>query len=591
MATAAVVTSAPATVVEGLYGNASPVHGLDATLLASRISAGSFVLVEFYAEWCGHCQHLAKTYEAFAKLAAEELPELEVAAVNCPTNEHACSDHDVHRYPTIVLFPSAIKWQPKRQKKREKKERGEPEEDEVTALMSWVKHSATAHYNASREEEHQLTTPLSYAAAHASDDAPAVAPLVHSFPHGRRRHLPVPALDLLAAAKYGLYHELAAQLPTNGARNGQDNGYGAESAVADSSLPNVAEAERFSALQDWIDVLARTLPQHADGGGASAAMRELSSRLRALRSKQGAWLPRRSAWEQMLNHLGIDQWTGEWEHCVSNNGVSATGAAAGEHENEHESKHESEHERDHERRFASRGGSRGYPCGLWLLFHTAIAHSPGVLAVDTLSTIVRYVSTFFGCEECAAHFDQLAANLGDDMRMEGGVNRGVGGAADGGGSGGGGGGGSGNSGEMRVFRQLSRQPGDQSARQKASLWLWAAHNSVNTRLSIEQGEESEFAKLQWPSREECERCVAGVELVPRRRRAYVLEYLRSAYCLEPGFECWESRDAAGGQGGRSPRIVLFVVLGFGGLLVALALGGSCEKALMSSRRRRKSALD
>jgi len=45
----------------------------------------------FYAEWCGHCQQYAKTYEKVAAALRSDVPGLLVAAINCPSHEKDCS--------------------------------------------------------------------------------------------------------------------------------------------------------------------------------------------------------------------------------------------------------------------------------------------------------------------------------------------------------------------------------------------------------------------------------------------------------------------------------------------------------------------
>ena len=82
--------------------------------------------------------------------------------------------------------------------------------------------------------------------------------------------------------------------------------------------------------------------------------------------------------------------------------------------------------------------ARGYPCGLWLLFHTLVAHSVDASAVATLRAIRGYVQHFFGCNACARHF----AGMASDEALEG----------------------------------IDRTDA-------AALWLWRAHNAVNMRLN------------------------------------------------------------------------------------------------------------
>lgn len=50
------------------------------------------MLVNFYAHWCGHCQHFAPVY----KNLAAEFPGVRFTAVSCTPNSLLCSQQSVH---------------------------------------------------------------------------------------------------------------------------------------------------------------------------------------------------------------------------------------------------------------------------------------------------------------------------------------------------------------------------------------------------------------------------------------------------------------------------------------------------------------
>ena len=103
---------------DGLYNAASNVVSLTADKANAALpqlpdkSSDGFVLVEFYMEWCGHCQHFAPTYEELANRALLALPSVKVAAINCANhkNDDGCNANHIKSFPTIVLFggPSHI---------------------------------------------------------------------------------------------------------------------------------------------------------------------------------------------------------------------------------------------------------------------------------------------------------------------------------------------------------------------------------------------------------------------------------------------------------------------------------------------------
>ncbi|EHB02128.1 Sulfhydryl oxidase 1 [Heterocephalus glaber] len=112
---------------------------------------------------------------------------------------------------------------------------------------------------------------------------------------------------------------------------------------------------------------------------------------------------------------------------------------------------------------------RGFPCSLWVLFHFLTVQASQQSAdhsqdpangQEGLQAIPNYVQFFFGCRDCANHFEQMAA---------GSMNR-------------------------------VRSPND------AVLWLWTSHNRVNARLAGAPSEDPQFPKIQWPPHELCSAC-------------------------------------------------------------------------------------
>lgn len=67
-----------------------------------------FVLLEFYAEWCGYCREFASLYDEFGKYVRTR-PELQqrlvVGKVNAPNEARIQRRYKVSSYPTVVLVP------------------------------------------------------------------------------------------------------------------------------------------------------------------------------------------------------------------------------------------------------------------------------------------------------------------------------------------------------------------------------------------------------------------------------------------------------------------------------------------------------
>jgi protein disulfide-isomerase A1 len=70
-----------------------------------ELAAQEFMLVEFYAPWCGHCKKLQPHYaEAAATLHDEGVTNVRLAKVDCTTVRDVCDKNGVQGYPTVKWF-------------------------------------------------------------------------------------------------------------------------------------------------------------------------------------------------------------------------------------------------------------------------------------------------------------------------------------------------------------------------------------------------------------------------------------------------------------------------------------------------------
>ena len=357
---------------EGLYAAASSSVTSLTTLDAVPIGIGAdrpFMLVEFYSSWCGHCQRFAPIYESIALETKQKIPRLVVAAVNCVDHEDICSAHSVRSYPTLKLYPGEVSHNGAM---------------DAASVIAFVREHATAEQLEARPQQLPNTaggggvaransSALQHvrwpgmqeagnelAAAAKAYGIPDVTADDRMRPPLRPRPMPRPApmADVLQAARYSLFHDIASAL---------------------SSAPAQAYArKRLGALRAWLHALHHALPQSQDGGAMAVGAGELLAGLHARTD-----LPSNQEWMEMLNHAGFPEGTAGsgWVGCNS-----------------------------------SRPELHAYPCSLWLLFHTLVTHSTEPEALPTLHAIVGYVTNFFGCSECAGHFAVLAARLEGDLR-------------------------------------------------------------------------------------------------------------------------------------------------------------------------------
>ncbi|XP_051836304.1 sulfhydryl oxidase 2 isoform X2 [Antechinus flavipes] len=145
----------------------------------------------------------------------------------------------------------------------------------------------------------------------------------------------------------------------------------------------------------------------------------------------------------------------------------------------------------------SRPELRGYTCSLWKLFHTltvqAVVH-PRALANTgfednpqvVLKIMREYLGTFFGCRECAQHFEEMAKESMDSVKTL----------------------------------------------DEAVLWLWKTHNIVNNRLAGQPSEDLKFPKVQWPTQDLCPDCHEEIKGLDSWNEVQVLTFLKHHYGIK-----------------------------------------------------------
>jgi thioredoxin 1 len=72
------------------------------------IHAGTPVLVDFYADWCGPCQSMQPVIE---KLASEWAGKVKVIKINIDRNQAVAAQFNVRSIPTFILFKEGnVAW-------------------------------------------------------------------------------------------------------------------------------------------------------------------------------------------------------------------------------------------------------------------------------------------------------------------------------------------------------------------------------------------------------------------------------------------------------------------------------------------------
>ncbi|XP_057770179.1 protein disulfide-isomerase-like [Salvia miltiorrhiza] len=79
---------------------------LDSSNFSDVVSKHDFIVVEFYAPWCGHCKSLAPEYEKAASILSSHEPPIVLAKVdaNEEANKELATEYKIQGFPTIKIL-------------------------------------------------------------------------------------------------------------------------------------------------------------------------------------------------------------------------------------------------------------------------------------------------------------------------------------------------------------------------------------------------------------------------------------------------------------------------------------------------------
>ena len=70
----------------------------------TTVLGNDFVIVDFWAPWCGPCRAFAPTFEA----AAEKYPDIVFAKVNTEVEQDVAASFQIRSIPTLMIFREKV---------------------------------------------------------------------------------------------------------------------------------------------------------------------------------------------------------------------------------------------------------------------------------------------------------------------------------------------------------------------------------------------------------------------------------------------------------------------------------------------------
>eukprot|EP00123_Amoebidium_parasiticum_P003523 comp14826_c0_seq1/m.11294 comp14826_c0_seq1/g.11294 ORF comp14826_c0_seq1/g.11294 comp14826_c0_seq1/m.11294 type:complete len:590 (-) comp14826_c0_seq1:504-2273(-) len=485
----------------GLYNGTDGVTVLGPDNHLNVYASGKTWLVEFYAAWCGHCQHFAPEYKAFAASVTGWKENGIVAAVHCVEHANICKEHNIEGYPTVKVFGPNAKGPADGKVCRARTSSGLTgclAESILTSQLGNVTlptiHETHAKFHAAPAgegptymvavfEEKDSTQPLAKtltldltgskrllivtgtsdgSEAYGISTFPSAAIFTKGSPREYHRYLGTSRealLPVLRGLEEGKSFEDLTVKPANKAD--------LPKLVQDGVLVPMPMKGAFEGvhLTDLVIVIYRILRRevpslHAEIKGASF---QVLSRFIGALAHNFPIDPARQSLLELHKLISARQEKGdsltdkEWHSMIDGwalQGVNLRSRAIGVTE---------------EPWITCKGSApqlRGYTCGLWLLMHTLAANcaeDDTVWCGGSLMIILRdFIQEFFSCEECRKHF---AAALEKDAKDI-----------------------------------------DKWTKEQTVMWLWKAHNIVNNRLVSAPSTAPAVPKVQFPPAAACAPC-------------------------------------------------------------------------------------
>jgi len=343
----------------------------DSTLLPEiDHSQAQYVLVDFYAPWCPHCQHFAPEFERIAHAAQSSAgnsssqhqvdqhtlalsSSILSGTVDCVKFSHECTSWGVDGFPTL-------KWG----KKEDWLARSV---SKLQTIDVWPRTAeSVAEWIGNQTHIHLKTAMLSRV---------DVMRMMHQGQSIPQAADPVSGQDKTVVDPWDV--QLATALVLHNALS-QHN-----------FLQDKEKDMPRAALVDFVDLLALRFPEHGSQTHCRQSLKSLHRLLDSEWHTLGYNVERNGESVFVVDASAVEV---QWQLC----GLNWNNYSKGWHE--------------------CRGtwpGKRGYTCGLWTTFHTLATQTEDQHAMKETQVVRSMIQHFFDCEECRDHFLQIPVTESD----------------------------------------------------------------------------------------------------------------------------------------------------------------------------------
>ncbi|XP_073845973.1 quiescin sulfhydryl oxidase 1 [Musca autumnalis] len=527
----------------GLYNHTDKVRILTNVNFKDEVlNRNHSILVEFYNSYCGHCRKFAPTYKLLAAELYDWREIVPIAAIDCAAEENngICREYEVMAYPTLRYFGPG--YSPSENENNYGSKIMTQNKEEIRSILAEFVAAENKTSNMSSwpdfkplKESHTSSIPALF---EGLDSLKKYVVVVYE-----RENTTVGIETVLhfvrypnIAVKHTSNSELAAKYQIDGSRYriatvSRDGSIVPYGSLHETSLSYKETIESFLKSQH----ITEKPPSHHDN---NALMRTSSSSMPHESTpehevakiidevKRNKHMVYQADLEMAIrgilyneipksSHIGGEKMTAllrfmsvlEKYNPLSNSGRALLKELASFTRKHSEDLSGGDFEKELQRlekqlgkvfsshRFVgcqgSRTGLRGYTCSLWQLFHymsvQAATEDKSEDPLEVLQAIHGYVKHFFGCTECAEHFQEMAKR-----------------------------------------RHIFNNP----TKDDAVLWLWAAHNEVNQRLAGDDTEDPKFPKIQFPTASSCPQChksTSSSSSAPDWDKEHVLKFLKNIH--------------------------------------------------------------